>query len=193
MDPQLSKAKIDVLERVEILPKELVDLITEGTLDVVVFNVQEKYQLTPTQATLLENEIILVLTLFLSPNTFVQNVQESLEIDNDTAKAIGTEVHSEIFELVADIIDAVEQGRKDNSLGKNQEDTIKTLEKKESLNKLLGILTKPSVSTSESPTEENITPIRTMEGDINRIHGYGAYYKTIAENENKDGDESDKK
>lgn len=181
MDPQLAKAKLDIQERLQILPEELVDLITDGTLDVVTFNLQQKYTLTDTQRTLLENEIILVLTLFLSPDTFVQNVQESLEIKTETAEAIGVEVTDQIFDLVADIIETVESGRKDWALGKSTEETLKTLEKKESINKLIGSLSKPATSPLETNLEESIVPIRTMEGDISRIHGYGAYYETLEE------------
>lgn len=189
MDPQLAKAKLDVQERIQILPEELTDLITDGTLDVVTYGIQQKYRLTDTQKTLLENEIILVLTLFLSPDTFVQNVEESLEIKPEIAEAIGVEVTDQIFDLVLDIIETVENGRKDWALGKSPEETLKTLEKKESINKLIGSLSKPSTSPLETNPEESIVPIRTMEGDISRIHGYGAYYETLKEqNKVKDTD-----
>jgi hypothetical protein len=53
--------------------------------------------------------------------------------------------------------------------------------KQESVRKLVGVFAKPenlSVEKTEStalPLESVVEPLRTMEGDMNRIHGYGAY------------------
>lgn len=185
MDPQQAKAELDIQERVKILPQEIIDLIIGGPLDAVVSDLQKKYALSPLQTKLLENEIILVLALFLDPNTFVNNIQESLEVDRPTAEAIGAEVSSELFELVDDIIALVMNARREIQSADGDGNQLASTEKKNDLKRLAQTFAQPApipqppdkqkTATAEAKTYmEKVEPLRTMEGDINRIHGYGA-------------------
>ena len=205
MDPQFTQAQQDVQARFDDLPEEIMDIIVGGTLEAVVAGIAELYSLTTEQSLALENEIILILSLFLSPATFVDNVQESLQIDRATAQAIGSEVSSEIFELVEDILTAVEKGR--NALGsdKTKNAAIKTEEQKTDLQRLAEQFAQKSLQaqttkvtseqiqersthTHSAPTEvpseskdifEKVVSLRTMQGDINRVHGYGAHNEIL--------------
>ena len=184
MDPLQAKAELDIQERVKILPQEITDLILDGSLDAVVYDLQETYSLSKVQVKLLENEIILVLTLFLSPNSFVDNVEESLEIDRVTAEAIGVKVREELFSLIDDIIASVENARKDIQTSIGDENLLSKMEKREELKNLAQTFAQPATTSIPTPPNTNapttaetyiekVEPIRTMEGDINRIHGYG--------------------
>ncbi len=216
MDPLFTKAQIDVLERLEVLPKELVDLITDGTLDATVYTAQEKYGLTEEQTKLLENEIILVLALFLSKRTFVDHVRESLAVDEETAFGIGEIVKEEIFSLVEDILQIVDDARKEVSTAVGEVDLVKKLERRDDLSRLQQTLSAPRTPVAPIPvaptriveptpnpepiptpvttptpvaplvdedSEDDVEPIRTMDQDINRIHGYGAYRDQLEKEE----------
>lgn len=179
MDPLLTKAKVDVDERIEILPEELVTLATDGTVAATIFLLQEKYTLTEKQVTLLENEILLVLALFLSPQEFTQNVQDSLEVTQETAQAIADEVNEEIFSLVQDILDTVVKARKELNTNLGTANLQAKLEKKDNLEQLTETFEKRDPQRLTDPNVQeytgNVEPIHTMEEDMGRIHGYGAY------------------
>jgi hypothetical protein len=73
------------------------------------------------------------------------------------------------------------------SLSLNVE-TKGTLTKKQELAQLAEQFAKPRVATpaveeAVENTAENVTPLRTMQGDMNRIHGYGAYNEALERGE----------
>ena len=187
MDPQFLQTQEDIQSRFDELPQELMDLIVGGTLDAVMFGINDVYKLTPEQATSLENEIILVLSLFVRPSEFVDNVQESLYIERSIAEAIGKEVQSDVFDLVEDILTFAESvGTETHATETIAIDAAAI--KKQELSKLAEQFAKPRVmeATAEEAQEastENVTPLRTMQGDINRIHGYGAYNDALEASE----------
>jgi hypothetical protein len=60
--------------------------------------------------------------------------------------------------------------------------------KKEELNKLAQTFAKPAAPAQPAPVEEyqgGVEPIRTMEQDMNRVHGYGAYREQQEQQEEK--------
>jgi len=175
MDPLFAKAQLDVQERLEILPEELVELITNGSLDAVTLIAQKKYGLSEEQIRLLENEIILILALFLPKRDFIDNIKESLVIDDQTAFGISEMVQDSLFSLVDDILAAVETARKEAGIVLGKVDLSKKIERKEDLNKLAQTLSAPNPERLQPTNIETVEPIRTMEGDMNRVHGYGAY------------------
>lgn len=187
MDPLFTKAQVDMQERIDILPQELTDLITDGSLDTAVYTLVQKHSLTEEQGKLLENEIILVLTLFFGPETFVDNVKESLGVDQATAEAIDAEVSENIFDLVADIFETVAKARKELNAALGKVDLSKKMEKREDLTKLQNTFAQPDPSRIQGQIAEdalsNVQPIRTMEQDMNRVHGYGAYREQIEKEE----------
>lgn len=185
MDPLFTKAQVDFQERIEILPAELLALVTDGTLDAVVFRVSQKYALTEEQSRLLENEIILVLTLFFGTDTFVENVQESLGIDNETARGIHHDVSEDLFSLVQDIIDTVAKAKREIQTTLTGIDLGKRMEKRDDLTRLQEAFTQQTPLAPKTDTNEDalssVQPIRTMEQDMSKVHGYGAYREMEAE------------
>lgn len=186
MEPEFLQAQEDIQTRFDNLPQELMDLIVGGTLDAVVFGIEDTYKLTQEQVTSLENEIILVLSLFVSPSEFVDNVQESLGVERPIAEAIGKEVATEIFDPVDDILAFAEGKRSGDQTGEAQPQNI--IDKKQELTRLAEQFARPRVATPSveevvENSAENVTPLRTMQGDMNRIHGYGAYNEALERGE----------
>jgi hypothetical protein len=202
MDPQYLKAQVDVQERFDILPKEIMEIITGGLMEAVVIGIANTYSLSQEQADALENEIILVLSFFIPRNEFVQNVTESLGVDPVIAQAIGAEVESNIFELVEDVFLEVAESTEAQIRMSLEE----TADKKTDLQKLAEsfaekskraqmsapsdvapvpttISSTPEVAT-QTVVREAVTPLRTMKDDVNRIHGYGAYNEARENDEN---------
>jgi hypothetical protein len=183
MEPTTQQNQNELQERLDTLPEEILSLITRGTLDAVVFELHDLYNLTNDQVRLLENEIILVLSFFESRESFVQNVTESLEIEPFIAEDIGATVASDIFELVEDYFEVVEQGQKAAASGVTPNEIEKVAAKKESLASLATQFAKKEQERLENPNIEDLTsnvePLRTMEGDINRVHGYGVQQSEI--------------
>ncbi len=184
MDQEFTKVQQDIQQRFAELPEEIVDIILDGTLDVITFDIQQTHKLTNDQIRLLENEIILVLSFFAPREDFADNVAESLGIEHSLVEVIGAEVQTEIFELVEDIFEAVETEKVHREA---TEATLATPEldpKKAELKKLADMFGKtPQTSTSQvvqtplvAPViTDDVIPLHTMEGDIQKIHGYGAY------------------
>ena len=195
MNPLEEKAEVDVLERAEIVPEEVRDLITDGSIKTTVLEITDTHSLTPEQALLLENEIVLTLLMFFSVDSFTQRITESLEIEENTAELITHVVHTNIFEFVEDILQLVEQAKKER-LASGAADTVlaqKMLQKEEIANLANSFAQKrtgggtesiaPEETLVDSETSEGIPPMRTMDADMNRIHGYGAVEPS---QENKD-------
>ncbi|MFM2381643.1 MAG: hypothetical protein RLZZ76_410 [Candidatus Parcubacteria bacterium] len=202
MDLEFTQAQEQLQTRFDELPREIMDVIVGGTLDAIVFELTEKYSLSEAQSTALENEIILVLSFFIERSSFIDNVSESLNVEHRIAEEIGKEVQTEIFELVEEYFEAVE-GERNNSIDETTKQTIaQKTDQKTDLQRLaeqfaqksrLAQTTVQSAAPTEqsstpevvaqTPTEEtpieNVQPLRTMQGDINRIHGYGAYNEML--------------
>ncbi len=207
MDPLFTSAQEEVQERFDELPSEIMDIIVGGTLDAVVFGITESFALTEEQVASLENEIILVLTFFVERSSFVSNVQESLVVNRNIAEAIGAEVQTEIFELVEEHFVAVEQEQ--NQTPKEPIEKIDTqpIQQKSDLQILaekfaeksrfaqqnsMGATNPVAVSSQNvkpavpqlqkdrnETSQETVLPLRTMQRDINRVHGYGAYNEML--------------
>ena len=159
-------------QRASQLPKGLMSLITDGALDVAVFDIVEKYHLTKEQMRLLENEIILTLLRFLSLEDLSSRIQESLKIDTETAENITTELHANLFQEAIEI------------LNEHPPEEGSELAKQKELSELQEKLAQAKATAEEAPTANTPTPpaktaavqpMRTMETDMDRIHGYGAY------------------
>ena len=203
MDPLLTTEELGLQDRFDELPEEIMELIVGGSLDAVMFGIQETYKLTDDQSRLLENEIILVLSFFASRNEFTANIQESLHLEYRTAEAISAEVSTELFELVEDILDAVAEARGEAKYivpPLSEPEVLEVVDKKTDLQKLAESFAEksrrsqtatlqpihldeeiiaPAPATPESAplhTQEldTVQPLRTMQSDINRVHGYGA-------------------
>jgi len=182
MELSLTQAQLDIQERIAELPEDVASVITNGTLDATIFLIKDKYPLTTEQVTALENEIILVLTLFFLPENFVDNIQEVLNIQRPTAEAIGADINSSIFSLFDDFFELARSSEEKLSREENSLLLETSVSKKEELRNLAQTFGQPSTERLEKPNVEtltgNVEPLRTMEGDMNRIHGYGAFRET---------------
>ena len=161
----------DVLrERYALLPDELTDLIEYMTVALVVEQISTTYDLTQIQSTLLENEILMVLLLFLPRESFKERIQDSLQIDASLAATIGDEIEKEIFSLVNGILTAANKGFVSDTqiepapLQESEVPTPTAMKDPE-----------PTAIAPEPDLSERISALRTMQGDAERIHGYGAY------------------
>jgi hypothetical protein len=186
MDNSLYTAKTLVKERAGILPNEITSLITGGALSVTIYNAQNEFHLTDTQSTLLENEVTLVLLFFLDLKGFAERIAESLEVEPLTASKIASFIHDDLFYEINDIFELVY----------NQNEKISEKIKEEELTDLRQIFT-PIITSGQTVDDTSVPqsgavmaeedtieiqephtpvqPMRTMEGDMSRIHGYGAY------------------
>jgi len=187
MDNSLYTAKTLVRERAEMLPPEVTSLITNGALDVTIYGVQTEFHLTNKQSKLLENEIILVLLFFLDRKGFAERIAESLEIDSLLAASIESFIQDDFFYELQDIFTLVQNPNK-NISNKIKQEGLSELQQTFTQN-IAGEQnvastppTQPEAMEIEdiqsSATQEPSTPVqtmRTMEGDISRVHGYGAY------------------
>ena len=181
------QAKTEIEERVKILPEDIVELITEGDVELVASTMGNLYSLSSQQVELLENEIVLTLLMFLPVDSFTQRVSESLEIRNDIAERITSQVHAEINYILEDILQLVDEAKQMKADGNNDAEIAKKMAKKEELASLAQTFAQKSVQstavpqtptqTQESPTEK-IPAMRTMHDDITRIHGYGSVAST---------------
>lgn len=185
MNPQTTTEEQTLQTRFSELPPDIMGIITGGTLDATMLDLKESYELSDDQVRLIENEIILVLSFFSERTDFLTNMQSETHIDETIAQAIAADVDTEIFELVEDYFDVVSEARKKVAAGTPKTEAEKILTKKASLAALADSFEKrvplaPITSTSEVGAEmheplTSVEPLRTMQGDIKKIHGYGAF------------------
>lgn len=188
MNSTLTQAQVELKARFDELPEEIMDIIVNGTLDATTYGIHETFNLSDEQIRLLENEIIFVLSFFIDRSDFIANIQESLNINNATAQAINQEVQTEIFELVEEYFEVVEGGRRAAANGVRATEIESVIAKKSELASLAQTFAKKEPERLENPAIEeltsNVEPLRTMEGDINRVHGYGVQQaETTEEND----------
>jgi hypothetical protein len=91
-------------------------------------------------------------------------------------------VKEKLFDLIDDIIASVINARREIQLAAGTTNLLATMEKKDDLARLANSFaqSKPQegvVGEGEKveATTDDVVPLRTMGGDINKIHGYGAF------------------
>ncbi len=195
MNPQTTTEEQDLQTRFSELPEEIMALITGGTLDTTMESLKATYELSDDQVRLLENETILTLAFFAPRSEFAANIKEVLQIDQAIAEIIALDIESEIFDPVGEYFAIVEEEIEESE--GTADITATEVKKKEELRNLAQTFGQPSPERLENPEvqtlTENVEPLRTMEGDMNRIHGYGAYREeqTSTEETNTPIDEAD--
>lgn len=161
MDNELSTVNTLIADRSALLPNEITEILTNGTLEVVIFEIQEDFKLNRIQLKLLENEIALTVLLFVSPEDFTERIQSSLEIEPEAAEQIALRVKQSIFEkmeLVFELIFAHQQ----NKNGSVKSDQLKNLEQNF---KSLREEALQSKSTSVTPSAESPVPENLPTGE----------------------------
>lgn len=171
-----------ITERYKSLPPEVKGLIDLGILKAVLSEIIENQNLTPQQGALLENQILLVMLFLLPQKGFGVRVQESLDIDKPLTLLISKYVQEELFDFIAEILEEADTQfalhRSSESVETPTEDTAPEANKeKESSTNPIAKKTTLSIPP-EGENLEKVTPIRTMETDAKRVHGYGAYRDT---------------
>jgi len=158
-------------ERLTLLPEEILELIQYKTVDVIIEEVTVQYSLNRIQSKLLENEALLVLLCLLPTGGFKDRIQQSLEIDPTQAESISNYVQTELFYLASDSLksanDYLKESEADSALPTKLPSTI--LDTKTINDGLDGVI-----------------PLRTMDMDAKKIHGYGAFYGEATSEEGAD-------
>lgn len=172
-----------ILKHYETLPTEVRDLIDFNISDVVIDDISDEFHLTQQQRISLENQVLLVLLFFLPSQGFGGRIMETLDIDTTLSKNIAKVIQEKLFYLIADILEETDK----QLLLQAHTENVHTREIEEVEPVLLNDIIDTSIKTPEIPktvtvseeikTEdfEKVTPIRTMETDAKRVHGYGAY------------------
>ncbi len=152
-------------ERRQNLPPELTEVIDNGVLDALLIVLQERFGLSEEQKMLLNNEVILILFLFLPLQGLVERIGESLEIEKNIAQSIYEELYSLVFEDIEEVLNHVDEASKNQPKKASSEAQVT-----------------PAASTEPftPPSSDALRQLRTMSSDIERIHGYG-YKKPVEE------------
>ncbi len=175
MDNSLYTAKTLVRERAEVLPSEVTSLITDGALDVTIFRAQTEFHLTNKQTKLLENEIILVLLFFLKRAGFAKRIAESLEVEPLIGVKIDSFIQEDIFFEIQDLFTLLQDPNEKISTKIKQEELTELKQNFSPAPTAAKPLKESGTPLAEEVTDTQVQAMRTMEGDMSRIHGYGAY------------------
>lgn len=155
-------------ERFAQLPDEITDIISYGILDQTITGLSDRYDLTEQERVLLENNIILVLLMFLPRSELAQHIEETLDTDTERASALATEINEQIFSLVEGYLDAADE----ELFSKNTPDTKKPPTPQNEVTPV------PPPAEEEAPrSNSNIEAMRTFDSDAKKVHGYGAFRK----------------
>jgi len=181
MDNSLYTAKTLLLERAEILPPDLVSLISGGAIDIAMYNSQEEFHLDDTQTALLENETILTLLLFFPVTDFGKRIAQALQVTDVVAAKMSSFIHEELFTEVAELL-ALMSKTPDQQKSHEKKEDLSALEKDLTQKNEVPVPQESDAAQADTPVPEDassattsVQAMRTMEGDMNRVHGYGAY------------------
>lgn len=219
MDSNSQNTQKIIQERVKLLPVDITEIVTLGILEDTIKQLDQTSNLSITQLRTLETEIILVLLLFFPRKGFPERIANSLEITVDQAQDIANVVEEEIFFLIDDILTEFESNLPADTKTKSEElvpqenslsDVPDTVDQTQALpiqkptptspdigetpsSRVTTQQTQPTAAlteTTEAAKKETVVqPVRTMETDMDRIHGYGAYRKMFPDAEKSDSDE----
>lgn len=175
-----TKTKETIVQRYETMPPEIRDLFDLGLIERSTKEISETFVLTEEQRIALENQIVMVVLLFLPREGFESRIAETLSIDHSAADTIAGYLQNELFDLIDDVLEATdEQFRTNTQAATNENRVVEKVEPQPVLNEES---TKSQPSQQEIPSaSEQISPLRTMHGDAERIHGYGAYRSRMKE------------
>ena len=133
-------------------PERVKELLLGRVFDRVFSDIGSKYRLDTKQRKLAENDATLVLLAFLPRQGMSQRLAEELGVSKDVAEGIFKDLNDKLFALVVDILSEVET-------------ELFTFDPADMA------LDDETPNTNTSPVER----MRTMEGDLKRIHGYGSF------------------
>ena len=182
-----------IQDRANELPKSLVSVVTDD-LRRFVDIIQKDFDLTPQDTASLENEILLTLLAFEPLEELALNIKTHTTVSNKTADHISEKVNSELlrenFGILLELNNQqhnTDTSAKATSVSVNEptssagatvsEVTPPVPEHIKVQASPKSEQTQPVVPVSNSEPEPIVQPLRTMEGDMERIHGYGAYRK----------------
>ncbi|MCX6735687.1 MAG: hypothetical protein NTZ13_01230 [Candidatus Parcubacteria bacterium] len=117
------------------LPKDMQKTLTSDETLEYLKQIEKKYNLQQKQTIELSIEIGMLMLGASSPQHFIYNIQKEMEITEDTAKAIASEVNEKIFQPVKESLK-----------------TIHSLNKKEETHKIHILPTTPMIKKEETKT-----------------------------------------
>ncbi len=173
-------------ERLALLPEEITQLISNTQFKQEVEILIDDLPLEPTQKKELSNFFYMTLLLFVPIDTFIDTLIQKTTIPTDIAQLSYNKLYALIPPEIQDILQAIT-----DELKKEPENTLQTLQETFTPEKEAPASPAPATHSTNTPSApapdtnittppplEATTPVqamRTMETDMNRIHGYGAY------------------
>lgn len=106
--------KEEIKERLKILPEGLRTFITDEEWRKDAEKISKQFFLNEESYISFENEVFLVLLCFEPRADFIQNIQNELKADGDTAQQIASETEKNIFSRVASELSAIEKQMEEN-------------------------------------------------------------------------------
>lgn len=196
-----------LITRLEQLPPVLLEPLRDGSVRNFVQAAGAIYELTTQQQTLLENEIALTFLGYELISTLEDRMQENVVMSLDTADAIlydmtialtsdlaisqlvGIEQHytGDTSPVAIEETDNASDERLPEEIVTNKQPEVAAVEQVETTTPLPQPPVPPEAPAPQPAAEEvpqapeEVTPVHTMEHDIDRIHGYGAYRKMYPE------------
>ncbi|MFT5037279.1 MAG: hypothetical protein ACI9VM_000858 [Candidatus Azotimanducaceae bacterium] len=153
------------------------NVIRDGTVRNATNSIAKGHELTEEQTYKLENETVFVLLAMEPGEDFIQNLTENLSIDTELAESIAFDVHDQLFQQVENEIETTRF-------------VFNTYEQQLANN---GDIAQTSVPTTpievpipaQQREDSIVQPLRTMEQDIHKIHGYGISEQVSTSDEQK--------
>lgn len=201
---QFSEKTIRLLqERLESVPSELSYIFSGQTLERFVENTRVIYSLSDVQAARLSDEIVLTVLLFEPLRDLGSNIERALAIPRTVADEITSSVRDELLTAeVAELIAELNAAQLANESGEDIPVDNDELTASEEPVVPASPPAPPAAAPEPPPVPDaapaaapvpqapephpetethEISPLRTMQGDAERIHGYGAYRARMKE------------
>ena len=106
------------------LPDDVKEAMTSVDTVQVLNEIKEKYKLHIDQIGQLSAEIALVMIGASSPQRFISKIESSMNISDETAKSIASEVNKKIFQVVRSILKNIQEGENSEALKKESGEVI---------------------------------------------------------------------
>ena len=166
MDEPIDNLEI-IRERYLFLPEEVAELFEYHIFDAVVNELTSIHRLDRQQKTLLENEIILTLLFLLPRDSFQTRVHETLELSRAKTRELYDYADYELFGLSENLFRVTDSKFKESAAQSDEAADEAVEPRPAEVARTNSHLSIPRQVTA-------VEPLRTMNLDAKRIHGYGA-------------------
>lgn len=180
----------EMQDRYKELPPEITELFEYGTVDVAIEDCAKEFGLNESQQESLLMEIELVLYLFLPQQGTEERIKESLNIDETRAQGISNKLDKELFLIVKNILDFVnQQFEEDEEISvMNQDSTVEDKQTGNAQGNYMPTDSPNPVNTTKPTTNAHLQEMRTFAKDVerSRAHGYGAFRSSEQEDDEEE-------